>query len=156
MARRRKAEKREQILDPLYENYVVGRLINTVMLSGKKSVAARIVYRAIELVNEGRTDGDPLEVLIKAFENVKPRIEVKSRRVGGATYQVPMEVPAERQLSLAMRWIVSNAQKRKGAMYKSLATEIKEAAAGQGNAVKKRDDVHRMAQANRAFAHLRW
>lgn len=157
MARRRKAVTRSVDPDPLFENDVVARLINTVMERGKKSLACRIVYKAIEVVNEDGAGVDPLEIFNRAIENIKPRIEVKSRRVGGATYQVPMEVPAARQLSLAMRWLVSFAKKRKGVpMSRALALEIKEAAAGQGNAVKKRDDVHRMAQANRAFAHLRW
>ncbi|MDR0533518.1 MAG: 30S ribosomal protein S7 [Verrucomicrobiales bacterium] len=157
MARRRKAEKRQIIPDPVYENQVVGRLISAVMECGKKSIAQKIVYNAIEQANKDNKEANPLDILNKAVETVKPRLEVKSRRVGGATYQVPMEVPAERQLALAMRWIVGNAKNRKGvAMAKALAIEIKEAAAGQGNAIKKRDDVHRMAQANKAFAHLRW
>jgi len=127
------------------------------MQRGKKSLAQRIVYGAIDSVNEQNKDGDPLEILNKALENVKPRLEVKSRRVGGATYQVPMEVPPERQLALAMRWMVGNAAKRKGVpLQKALASEIKDASNGQGNAVKKRDDVHKMAQANRAFAHFRF
>jgi small subunit ribosomal protein S7 len=127
------------------------------MQRGKKSLAQRIVYGAIDSVNENNKDGDPLDVLTKALENVKPRLEVKSRRVGGATYQVPMEVPPERQLALAMRWMVANASKRKGVpLQKALASEIKEASNGQGNSVKKRDDVHKMAQANRAFAHFRF
>ena len=127
------------------------------MQRGKKSLAQRIVYGAIDSVNETNKDGDPLDILNKALENVKPRLEVKSRRVGGATYQVPMEVPPERQLALAMRWMVGNASKRKGVpLQKALASEIKEASNGQGNSVKKRDDVHKMAQANRAFAHFRF
>lgn len=157
MARRRKATKRSVTPDPLYDSAVVGSLINTVMNKGKKSLATRIVYDAINTVNGEQTDGDPLEILNKAIENAKPRIEVKSRRVGGATYQVPMEVPGERQLSLALRWLVSFAKKRKGTpMTRALANEIRDAASGQGNVIKRRDDVHRMAQANKAFAHLRW
>ncbi|MFH1067020.1 MAG: 30S ribosomal protein S7 [bacterium] len=157
MARRRKAVARSVAPDPLFENEVVARLINTVMERGKKSLASRIVYKAIETVNENGAGVNPLEIFNRAMENIKPRIEVKSRRIGGATYQVPMEVPSARQLSLALRWLVAFAQKRKGVpMSKALSLEIKEAASGQGNAVKKRDDVHRMAQANRAFAHLRW
>lgn len=144
-------------VDPLYENAVVGRLVNIVMERGKKSLASRIVYKAIEVVNEGSSNADPLDILLRAVENVKPKIEVKSRRVGGATYQIPMEVPADRQLALALKWISDSAAKRKGVpMSKALAMELKEAAVGQGNAIRKRDDVHRMAQANRAFAHLRW
>ncbi len=157
MARRRRAVRREIQEDALYGNKVVAQLIHAVMKSGKKSVASRIVYGAIEKANQGNQAGDPLEVLFKAIENVKPRIEVKSRRVGGATYQVPMEVPIHRQLALAFRWMTQNADKRKGKpMIDALADEIKQCASGQGESVKKRDDVHRMAQANRAFAHLRW
>jgi small subunit ribosomal protein S7 len=157
MARRRRAAKRTVQVDPMFESPVVGRLITIVMGRGKKSLAEKIVYRAIENANESSTDANPLEILHKALDNVKPRLEVKSRRVGGATYQVPLEVPADRQLALAMRWMVGFARSRKGTpMEKALANEIREAATGQGNAVKKRDDVHRMAQANKAFAHLRW
>jgi small subunit ribosomal protein S7 len=127
------------------------------MKSGKKSLAERIVYTAIEKTREGTDVVDPLETLHKALDNVRPRLEVKSRRVGGATYQVPMEVPHARQVSLAMRWIVTYAQARKNVpLMDALASEIKDAAAGQGNAIKKRDDTHKMAQANRAFAHFRW
>jgi small subunit ribosomal protein S7 len=157
MARRRKAVRREIQKDPTYETPMVTALVNTVMRGGKKNTARRIVYSAIEKVNEGKKEGNPLEILEKAMDTIKPRLEVKSRRVGGATYQVPMEVTPERQLALAVRWLVGFASKRKGTpMPKALAYEIKEAASGQGNAVKKRDDVHRMAQANKAFAHLRW
>jgi small subunit ribosomal protein S7 len=135
---------------------VVARLISTVMRGGKKSVAERIVYEAIERSREGSDSVDPLDTLLKALENAKPRLEVKSRRVGGATYQVPVEVPQERQVSLAMRWLVNFAKNRRGTMTDNLAAEIKDAASGQGNAIKKRDDTHKMAQANRAFAHFRW
>lgn len=156
MARRRRSVRRPISPDPLYESPLVGKLINTVMRNGKKSLASRIVYQAIEQAN-GDQAVDPLELVQKAIENVKPRLEVKARRVGGATYQVPMEVPPDRQLSLAMRWIVSNAAKRKGVpMSRALAQEFKDAAAGQGNSIKRRDEMHRTAQANRAFAHLRW
>lgn len=157
MSRRRQAVKRSVAPDPVFESPVVAALVNTVMKCGKKSTAERIVYGAIKLANGDAREGDPLEVLNKALENVKPRLEVKSRRVGGATYQVPMEVPPARQQSLAMRWLVTFAANRKGTpMQKALAYEIKDAASGQGAAIKKRDDVHRMAQANKAFAHLRW
>jgi small subunit ribosomal protein S7 len=131
-------------------------LISTVMKGGKKSLAERIVYTAIEKAREGSDAVDPLEILNKAIENTKPRLEVKSRRVGGATYQVPVEIAPDRQLALAMRWIVGFAVKRKGGLTRGLASELKEAASGQGNAIKKRDDTHRMAQANRAFAHFRY
>ena len=157
MARRRRAEKRQTIPDAKYESTVVTRLITTVMGSGKRATAEKIVYGAIDSINEHNKDSNPLDILKRAIDNVKPRLEVKSRRVGGATYQVPMEVTPERQLSLAMRWLVGFAQKRRGtSMLKALASELKDAANAQGNAIKKRDDVHKMAQANRAFAHLRF
>ncbi len=154
MSRRRRVYKKEEHVDSRYGSPAVARLITTVMKRGKKSLAERIVYTAIEKSREGSDSVDPLEVVNKAIENVRPRLEVKSRRVGGATYQVPMEVAPARQISLATRWIV---QYRKGvAMADALAQEIKDAAAGQGNAIKKREDTHKMAQANRAFAHFRW
>jgi len=157
MSRRRRVIKKTEKFDSRYGSPLVARLINTIMESGKKSVAERIVYGAIEKTREGSDAVDPLETLNKAIDNVKPRLEVKSRRVGGATYQVPMEVPVPRQLALAMRWIVTFALKRKSVpMMDALASELKEAAAGQGNAIKKRDDTHKMAQANRAFAHFRF
>jgi small subunit ribosomal protein S7 len=157
MARRRRAAKRTSMIDSKYDSPVVGRMISTVMKNGKKSLAERIVYKAIDSINQANKDGNPLDILIKAIDNAKPRLEVKSRRVGGATYQVPMEVPTERQLSLAIRWLVGYADKRKGVpMDEALASEIKDASNNQGNAVKKRDDVHKMAQANRAFAHFRF
>lgn len=156
MARRRRAEKRALKPDTKFESTMVSRLITTIMKQGKRSTAESLVYGAIDMTNE-KKDGNPLEVLNRAIDNVKPRLEVKSRRVGGATYQVPMEVTPERQQALAIRWIVGSASKRKGiGMRKALSIEIKEASTGQGNAVKKRDDVHKMAQANRAFAHLRF
>jgi len=157
MARRRRATKRQTIPDAKYESTMVTRLITTVMSSGKRATAEKIVYGAIDSINEGNKDSNPLDILRRAIDNVKPKLEVKSRRVGGATYQVPMEVTPERQLSLAMRWIVSFAQKRRGiSMLRALAAELKDASNAQGNAIKKRDDVHKMAQANRAFAHLRF
>ncbi len=157
MSRRRRVIKKEIRIDGRYASPLVAKLISTTMQDGNKSIAERIVYGAIEKSREGTDVVDPLETLNKAIENVKPRLEVKSRRVGGATYQVPMEVAPDRQISLAMRWIVGFANKRKGIpMEKALAAELKEAASGQGNAIKKRDDMHKMAQANRAFAHFRW
>ena len=157
MSRRRRVIHKEEKLDARYGRPVVARLIATVMQDGKKSLAERIVYTAIEETRTGTDAVNPLEVLNRAIDNVKPRLEVKSRRVGGATYQVPMEVPPARQLALAMRWIVGYAQARKNIpMMKALASELKEAANGQGNAIKKRDDTHKMAQANRAFAHFRF
>jgi small subunit ribosomal protein S7 len=157
MSRRRRVIKNKESIDARYGSSVVAQLISTVMQGGKKSLAEKIVYNAIEKTRENTDVVDPLETLHKALENVKPRLETKSRRVGGATYQVPMEVPARRQVALAMRWIVGFAQKRKNVSMKdALATELKDAATGQGNAIKKRDDTHKMAQANRAFAHFRF
>ena len=156
MSRRRRVIHRIESLDSRYGSPIVARLISTIMRSGKKSLAERIVYQAIEKSREGSDSVDPLETLHKALENTKPRLEVKSRRVGGATYQVPVEVSQERQVSLAMRWIVTYAKNRRGTMVDNLAAEIKDAALGQGSAIKKREDTHKMAQANRAFAHFRW
>jgi small subunit ribosomal protein S7 len=132
-------------------------LISTVMQSGKRSTAERIVYGAFDEIVERNPQSNPIEILQRAVDNAKPRIETKPRRVGGATYQVPMEVPQERQFSLAMRWLVSLADARKGTpMKNALASEIMDAYQGQGGAIRKRDEVHRMAQANKAFAHFRW
>jgi small subunit ribosomal protein S7 len=157
MSRRRRVIHKEIKKDARYASPVVARLISTVMRRGKKSIAEHIVYTAIDKSREGTDTVDPLETLNKAIENVKPRLEVKSRRVGGATYQVPMEVPSDRQIALAMRWIVNFAKGRKGVpMENALAHELRDAATGQGSAIKKRDDMHKMAQANRAFAHFRW
>ena len=157
MSRRKRVITKEVKRDLRYGSPLVARLITTVMRGGKRSLAERIVYTAIESTRDGTEAVDPLDVLQKAMDNARPRLEVKSRRVGGATYQVPMEVPAERQLALAMRWIVGFANKRKSIpMSKALASELKEAASNQGAAIKKRDDLHKMAQANRAFAHFRW
>jgi small subunit ribosomal protein S7 len=156
MSRRRRVIHKEFKVDSRYGSPVVARLIDTVMRNGKKSLAERIVYQAIEKSREGSDAVDPLDTLLKAVDNSNPRLEVKSRRVGGATYQVPIEVSSERQVSLAMRWIVNFAKNRRGTMVDNLAAELKDAASGQGNAIKKRDDTHKMAQANRAFAHFRW
>jgi small subunit ribosomal protein S7 len=157
MSRRRQALRRPISRDAKYQSTLVSRLINTVMRCGKKSTAQRIVYGAFDQLLEKHPAGNPVEVLQRAVDNAKPRIETKARRVGGATYQVPLEVPADRQVSLAMRWIVDFADARKGTpMNKALAAEILEAYQGQGNAIRKRDEVHKMAQANKAFAHFRW
>ena len=143
--------------DAKYGNTLVSRLVNTVMDSGKKSTAQRIVYGAFDQIAEKNPASNPLEILQRAVDNAKPRLEVKARRVGGATYQVPLEVTVDRQLALAMRWLVDFADARKGMpMKEALAAEIMEAYQGQGNAIRKRDEVHKMAQANKAFAHFRW
>ncbi|MCX8157325.1 MAG: 30S ribosomal protein S7 [Verrucomicrobiae bacterium] len=157
MSRRRQAVRRPMAEDPKYHSVLVTRLINTVMKWGKKSTAQRIVYGAFDQIVAKNPQANPLEVLQRAVDNAKPRIETKARRVGGATYQVPLEVPPDRQISLAMRWMVDFADARKGiAMREALAAEIMDAYQGQGNAIRKRDEVHRMAQANKAFAHFRW
>jgi small subunit ribosomal protein S7 len=157
MSRRRQAEKRPLIEDAKFHSALVTRLVNTVMSSGKKSTAQRIVYGAFDQLAEKNPQSSPLEILQRAVDNAKPRLEVKARRVGGATYQVPMEVTTDRQLALAMRWLVDFADARKGVpMKQALAAEIMEAYQGQGNAIRKRDEVHKMAQANKAFAHFRW
>ena len=157
MSRRRQATRRPIQSDAKFNSTLVSRLVNTVMIGGKKSTAQRIVYGAFDQIAEKNPATNPLEILQRAVDNAKPRLEVKPRRVGGATYQVPMEVPVDRQLSLAMRWLVDFADGRKGqAMKEALAAEIMEAFQGQGNAIRKRDEVHKMAQANKAFAHFRW
>jgi small subunit ribosomal protein S7 len=157
MSRRRQAIKREVADDPKYNSALVSRFINVVMQGGKKSLAQRIVYGTFDQIAEKNPNTNPLEILQRAVENAKPRLEVKARRVGGATYQVPLEASPERQLSLALRWLVSFADGRKGQpMTEALAAEILDAYQGQGNAIRKRDEVHKMAQANKAFAHFRW
>ena len=156
MARRRVAAKRTILPDPKFKSEVVAKFINMVMLDGKKSVAEKVVYGALDSVVE-RTKGEALEMLDKALENVRPVVEVKSRRVGGATYQVPVEVRPNRRNTLAMRWIIDAARGRneKG-MQARLAGELGDASENRGSAVKKREDTHRMAEANKAFAHYRW
>lgn len=157
MSRRRRAIKREVLPDPKYNSALVSRLVDVVMKCGKKTVAEKIVYGAFDEIVSKNPTANPLEILQRAIDNAKPRLEVKPRRVGGATYQVPLEVPPDRQISLAMRWIVDFADSRKGIpMRQALAAEILEACQGQGNAIRKRDEVHKMAQANKAFAHFRW
>ncbi len=157
MSRRRQATRRPIPKDAKFSSTLVTRLVNTVMKRGQKSVAQRIVYGAFEELAAKNPATSPLEVLQRAVDNAKPRLEVKARRVGGATYQVPLEVPADRQFSLALRWLVDFADARKGVpMKEALAAEIMEAYQGQGNAIRKRDEVHKMAQANKAFAHFRW
>ena len=157
MSRRRQAVKKPLLEDGKFHSTLVARLVNTVMQCGQKNVAQRIVYGAFEQIATKNPASNPLEILQRAVDNAKPRLEVKPRRVGGATYQVPVEVTTDRQLALAMRWLVDFADARKGiAMKEALAAEILEAYQGQGNAIRKRDEVHKMAQANKAFAHFRW
>jgi small subunit ribosomal protein S7 len=154
--RRRAAEKREVLPDPKFNDLVVTKFINCLMDDGKKSVAEAIFYSALDRL-QSRSGRDPLELFHEAVENVKPTLEVKSRRVGGATYQVPIEVRPERATSLAMRWLVSCARSRDGKnMQDKLANELIDAANERGEAVKKREDTHRMAEANKAFSHYRW
>jgi small subunit ribosomal protein S7 len=157
MSRRRRAIKREITPDARFESPLVSRLISTVMRSGKRTTAEHIVYGAFDEIVGRNPQSNPIEILQRAVDNAKPRIETKPRRVGGATYQVPMEVTQDRQFSLAMRWLVDLADARKGTpMKNALASEIMDAYQGQGGAIRKRDEVHRMAQANKAFAHFRW
>ena len=157
MSRRHRAEKRERRPDSRYKSTLVSHLINMVMKNGKKTVAERIVYGAIERVSEKLEKGDRIDLLLGALENIRPKLEVKSRRVGGATYQVPVEVSFDRQQTLAFRWLIDAANNRKGvAMAEALASELVDAYNNTGTVVKKREDVHKMAQSNRAFAHLRW
>ena len=157
MSRRRQAVKRPLIPDPRYNSTLVTNLVNMIMGSGKRALAQRIVYSAFERVSEKVGKGDPVDLVLGALENARPKLEVKSRRVGGATYQVPVEISFERQQSLAFRWIVAAARKRKGVpMNEALADEIVDAYNNTGAIVKKKEETHRMAQANRAFAHLRW
>lgn len=156
MSRRRVAERREVLPDPKFGNQMLARFINMIMQSGKKSVAERIVYGALDQI-QSRSSGDPVETLDKALDNVRPLVEVKSRRVGGATYQVPVEVRAARRSTLAMRWVIDASRSRgEKSMALRLAGELLDAAEKRGSAVKKKDDVHRMAEANKAFAHYRW
>lgn len=156
MSRRNKPAKRPVVPDPRYSSVQVAMFINRMMRGGKKSVAQRVFYEAMELI-ESREKSDPIEVFERALKNVAPAVEVKPRRVGGSTYQVPVEVPPDRATSLSMRWIMQSAQSRSGrSMAEKLANEVMDAAKGQGAAIKKREDTHRMAEANRAFAHYRW
>ncbi|PPC90302.1 MAG: 30S ribosomal protein S7 [Methylobacter sp.] len=156
MSRRRVAAKREILPDPRYGSVMLSKFMNMIMESGKKSIAEGIVYGALGVI-EGRGHSEPLDVLSKALENVQPRVEVKSRRVGGATYQVPVEVRPARRMALAMRWLIDASRKRseKG-MSAKLAGELLDAFESKGSAAKKREDTHRMAEANKAFSHYRW
>ena len=156
MPRRREVAKREILPDPKYNNKLVAKFINSLMRRGKKSVAESILYGALEFI-EKRAKEQPVEVFEKAVNNAKPLIEVKSRRVGGSTYQVPTEVPQGRRIALGIRWLISNAQERtEKTMREKLAGELIDAANNRGGAIKKREAVHKMAEANKAFAHFRW
>ncbi len=154
--RKKRAVKRDVLLDPVYNSKIVTKLINTIMVDGKKGTAQSILYEAFKII-EKQTKKDPNEVYNEALENIKPALEVKSRRVGGSNYQVPIEVSEERSQALALRWLVRYAKLRNGkGMAINLANEIMDAAKGVGGAVKKREDTHKMAEANKAFAHYRW
>jgi len=156
MARRKKREKRIILPDPVYQNVQVAKFINQIMKEGKKTIARKIVYQALEII-KNKTQADALEVFKKALENAGPLVEVKPKRVGGATYQVPREVAGERRIALAMRWIINAAKSKKGKpMGEKLAEELILASKNEGAAVKKKEDTHRMAEANRAFAHFAW
>lgn len=157
MARRREIPKRKTLPDPIHGDRLVAKFTNVLLYDGKKAVAERIVYNAFSAVGKRGDGEDPLKTFKKAIDNVKPMIEVKSRRVGGATYQVPVEVRPERRMALAMRWLVSAARSRnERSMWERLANELLDAAANRGSAVKKKEDTHKMAEANKAFAHYRW
>lgn len=156
MSRKNQAIKRELVFDPVYESKLITQLINAIMYSGKKSLAQKIVYKSLDIVKE-KANEEPLKVFEKAIENIKPQLEVKTRRIGGANYQVPIEVSEARKTTLAIRWLVSYARIRNGrTMEDKLALEIFDAAQGNGSAVKKRDEIHRAAEANKAFAHYKW
>jgi len=154
--RKNRAIKRELVADPIFKSKIVSQLINAIMTAGKKSIAQRIVYNAFKIVKD-KTGQEPLVVFEKAIANVTPQLEIKTRRIGGANYQVPIEVSESRKVTLAIRWIISYAKARHGkSMEEKLAAEIIDAASGNGSAIKKRDEIHRMAEANKAFAHYKW
>ena len=154
--RKRQAIKRDVLADPIYNSKMITKLVNGIMLDGKKGTAQKILYGALEIVKE-KTNKDPLEVLNQAFENIKPALEIKSRRIGGSNYSVPMEVREDRANALTLRWLIQYAKNRPGkGMAEKLAAEIIDASNGVGGAVKKREDTHKMAEANKAYAHYRW
>ncbi len=155
--RRRKAQEKEVLADPKFNSKIVGKFINMVMLKGKKSIAEKIVYGAFEILKKQLNEPDALKIFHKAIENVRPKLEVKPRRVGGATYQVPIEIRQERGTSIALRWMRDFAKTKKGkSMEQKLSEEILSAYKGEGSSIKKRDDTHKMAESNKAFAHFRW
>jgi len=154
--RRKKAPKREILPDPKFGSKLVSKFINCMMLDGKKGVSESIFYKAMDII-QGKTNSDPVEVFVQALENVKPLVEVKSRRVGGATYQVPVEIRAERRQALGIRWIINYSRARsEKTMYERLAFEFLDAKNNTGSSIKKREDTHKMAEANKAFAHYKW
>ena len=154
--RKRQAIKRDVLADPIYNSKMITKLINGIMIGGKKGTAQRILYNALDIVKE-KTKKDPIEVLNQAFENIKPALEIKSRRIGGSNYSVPMEVREDRANALTLRWLIQYAKNRSGkGMAENLAAEIIDASNGVGGAVKKREDTHKMAEANKAYAHYRW
>ena len=157
MARRRRAQKRKIELDPKFLNETVSKFINKIMFDGKKSIARKIVYDAIETFAKKINAEDPLAAFEQALENAKPSLEVKSRRIGGATYQVPVEIPSERRTSLAMKWVIDFARNKPGkSMTDGLAFELADCFQNQGSSIKKKDDTHKMAESNKAFAHYKW
>jgi small subunit ribosomal protein S7 len=157
MSRRRRAVKREIDPDPLYKSLVLAKFINKLMICGKKAKSRRIVYNAIDSFAKKIKSEEPLAAFEQALENAKPSLEVKSRRIGGATYQVPIEIPADRRTSLAMKWIIGNSREKAGrSMEDALTQELVDCFNNQGSTIKKKDDMHRMAEANRAFAHYKW
>ena len=156
MPRRAEVPKREVLPDPVYNSQLVSKFVNAIMINGKKTIAERILYDALEIVGE-QTSEDPMKIFKKAVDGVKPAVEVKSRRVGGSTYQVPIEVRPNRRLALSFRWLLESAKRRgEKTMKQKLAGELMDAAENRGAAIKKREDTHRMAEANKAFAHYRW
>lgn len=157
MSRRRRATKREIDPDPVYRNYLIAKFINKLMVDGKKSLARKIVYNSIERFAKRIKTDDPVTAFEQALENAKPSLEVKSRRIGGATYQVPVEIPADRRTSMAINWIIDNSREKAGrSMEEALAAELADCFQNQGTTIKKKDDTHRMAEANKAFAHYKW
>ena len=154
--RKKRSDKRRTMADPRFNDVMIAKFVNNIMIQGKKNTARKIVYEALDIVGK-KTETDPIEVFRKAIQNVSPAIEIRPRRVGGATYQVPMEVREERRIALAIRWLKLYASERRDkSMASRLASELMAAANGEGSSVKKRDDVHRMAEANKAFAHFKW
>lgn len=157
MSRRRRAEKRSVAPDPVFNSYVLSKFVNKIMIGGAKATARKIVYGALDLFAKKIKAENPLEAFEQALENAKPTLEVKSRRIGGATYQVPVEIPADRRISMAMKWIITFSREKSGKpMMEALAQELADCFNNQGSTIKKKDDTHKMAEANKAFAHYKW